>query len=176
MQATRSDVFALKNSGLEPFLYESIGTEINGSSLTILSMLARLGKDPWAEATIWAALPKANVIDALAQCIVQMPLTPSALAGTQERAGHLVQLLPDGPQVAQQAPSAEAASVALKRGPLTILYLAFAVWMVVNATLISQPPSNVVAPADQSLAIPGADAPVARPLPKQAAKGASHIP
>lgn len=50
MQTTRSDVFALKKSGLEAFLYADVGIEANGSMLTILSLLARLGKDPWTEA------------------------------------------------------------------------------------------------------------------------------
>jgi hypothetical protein len=45
-----ADVFAMKNSGLEPFLYAEVGTELNGSTLTVLSVFARLGEDPWGEA------------------------------------------------------------------------------------------------------------------------------
>ncbi len=38
------DTFALKNSGLNEFLFAEIGTELNGSPLTILSVLARLDR------------------------------------------------------------------------------------------------------------------------------------
>ncbi len=62
---SRSDVFALKNSSLNAFLLADIGEEINGSRLTILSALARLGKDPWDEAARWDREPKARAIDAL---------------------------------------------------------------------------------------------------------------
>ncbi len=55
----KADVFALKNSGLEAFLLAEVGTEWNGSGLTVLSLLARLGKDPWAEAATWSKLPRA---------------------------------------------------------------------------------------------------------------------
>jgi hypothetical protein len=86
MQVTSSDVFALKNAGLDAFLYADVGAEVNGSTLTMLSVLARLGKDPWAEAAKWAALPKAAVIDSLAQSIALMPLAPPALAGARDSA------------------------------------------------------------------------------------------
>ena len=95
MQAMRADVFALKNSGLDAFLYADVGAEVNGSALTILSMLARLGKDPWAEAARWAALPTGAVIDSLAQSIAQMPLAPSGLASARIISARLVQLLPN---------------------------------------------------------------------------------
>ena len=39
-----SDAFALKNSGLNDFLFAVVGSEINGTPLTILSVLARLGE------------------------------------------------------------------------------------------------------------------------------------
>ena len=42
-----ADVFVFKNSGLNAFLFAEVGTELNGSPLTILSVLARLGQDPW---------------------------------------------------------------------------------------------------------------------------------
>ena len=60
MQTTHPNIFALKNSGLDAFLYADVGTEPNGSTLTILSMIARLGRDPWAEAANWATLPRAG--------------------------------------------------------------------------------------------------------------------
>ena len=90
----RSDAFAFKNSGLNAFLFAEVGTELNGSTLTILSVLARLGQDPWAEAARWAKLPKAAIVDRLAQSISQMPLCPQALVDARQTASRLILLLP----------------------------------------------------------------------------------
>jgi hypothetical protein len=89
-----SDAFALKNSGLNEFLFAEVGTEANGSPLTILSVLARLGQDPWAEAARWTKLPPASMIDRLANCISQMPLRPQFLAEARATAARLILLLP----------------------------------------------------------------------------------
>ena len=89
-----SNAFALKNSGLNEFLFAEVGTEANGSPLTILSVLARLGKDPWAEAGRWSKLPKASIIDCLANSISQMPLHPQFLAEARTTAARLILLLP----------------------------------------------------------------------------------
>jgi hypothetical protein len=97
-----SDPFALKNSGLGEFLFAEVGTEVNGSPLTILSVLARLGQDPWAEAARWTKLPKASIIDALANCISQMPLCPQALVEARTTAARLILLLPQRTQSFQQ--------------------------------------------------------------------------
>ena len=90
----QSDTFALQNSAFNPFLFAEIGTELNGSPLTILSTLARLGQDPWAEAAKWARSPKTVAIDGLAQSIARMPLSLQAVADARITATRLVQLLP----------------------------------------------------------------------------------
>jgi len=46
----QSDAFALENSGPNQFLFAQVGKEVNGSPLIILSVMARLGQDPWIEA------------------------------------------------------------------------------------------------------------------------------
>jgi hypothetical protein len=89
-----TDVFALEKSGLNPFLFAEVGTELNGSTLTILSVLARLGQDPWAEAARWARLPKAAVVDGLTASILRMPLSTQALANAHATAARLILLLP----------------------------------------------------------------------------------
>lgn len=94
IHVTSTDAFALKNSDLNAFLFADVGTELNGSALTILSVLARLGQDPWAEAARWAKMPKTAAIDCLAQSIGKMPLGPQALAETFATASSLIQLLP----------------------------------------------------------------------------------
>lgn len=163
MQATQPNVFALKNSGVEAFLYADIGAELNGSALTILSMIARLGRDPWAEAARWAALPQAGAIESLARDIDQMPLVPSALAETRVTAARLVQLLPAATKGAWQGVAAKAEATSVPGWlPVTILYFAMAFGMAMSALVMPKPPRAIATPPEQSVA--AAHAAVAAPL------------
>jgi len=91
---TSPDIFLLKKTGLDPFLLAEIGVQENGSPLTMLSVLARLGHDPWAEAARWARLPHAAATRNLADLIRQMPLRAQALDDAPRIAAQLSQLLP----------------------------------------------------------------------------------
>jgi hypothetical protein len=84
----------LKNSGLNAFLFAEVGTEQNGSTLTALSTLARLGNDPWAQAAEWAKMPNAASIDCLTKSILRMPLCGPAYVEARATATRLVMLLP----------------------------------------------------------------------------------
>jgi hypothetical protein len=122
-----SDAFALKNSGLNEFLFADVGIEANGSPLTILSVLARLGQDPWAEAARWTNLPKASAIDRLANCISQMPLSPQSLAESRTTAARLVPLLPMQTQPLRTGASvAEGKSIAPPWFPIAAFIAALA--------------------------------------------------
>jgi disulfide bond formation protein DsbB len=88
-----NDAFALQKSGFNAFLFAEVGIEQNGSTLTLLSTLARLGKDPWAQAAEWARMPKAAM------------LGPGALADARATAGRLAMLLPS-----QTGPAGQAAA------------------------------------------------------------------
>jgi hypothetical protein len=91
---SRPDHIALQNSDLNPFLYADVGTELNGSPLTMLSVLARLGKDPWVEAARWARLPEAAAVEGLVRIIDGIPRSPQTASGTRAAAARLVTLLP----------------------------------------------------------------------------------
>ena len=164
------NVFALKNSGLDAFLHADVGAELNGSALTVLSMIARLGRDPWAKAASWAALPQAGAIESLAQGIVQMPLVPSALAEARATDARLVQLLPATAPGARQggAAKAEASSVP-EWMPVTILYCAMIFGMALSALLAPKPSQAVATLAGQPVAAPRAagagEAPLVRDEP-----------
>jgi hypothetical protein len=175
MRATHSDVFALKNSGLDAFLYADVGAEANGSTLTILSVLARLGKDPWAEAARWATLPKAAAIECLAQNIAEMPLAPAALAGARANAVQLVQLLPKHSQGLRPGTAANSKTVMPKLAPITIMYFALAVGMALNLLLSPKPSANVSASVAHSTITPEASHPAASSLPNGVAVSAMPI-
>ena len=88
------DHSALQNSDLNPFLFAAVGTELNGSTLTMLSVLARLGRDPWVEAGSWAKLPKSIAVERLISAIRDIPLSSRSAAETKTVASQLVMLLP----------------------------------------------------------------------------------
>ena len=100
-----SDASALHKSDLNPFLFAEVGTELNGSDLTTLSLLARLGSDPWAEAGRLAALPSAAATDWLNERIARTPLSRPALGESRATALRLALLLPPRPRASVDAPS-----------------------------------------------------------------------
>jgi hypothetical protein len=144
------DAFALKNSGLNAFLFAEVGTELNGSQLTILSILARLGQDPWAEAARWAQLPKAAMIDCLAHSIAQMPLCPRALVEARATASRLVLLLPTQNPTARRIEDAAATSSAMPGWVPLAFFCALAIGMAVNAMLVPNPAATVPVPIAQT--------------------------
>lgn len=106
----RTDFATLDKSELNAFLFADIGIEANGSKLTMLSMLARLGRDPWAQAASWSAASRPVAIDGLAASIEKMPLDREALAAARATAARLILLLP------RDMLTAERLKVTLRRG------------------------------------------------------------
>jgi len=101
-----TDVFALRHSDLNGFLFAEVGVERNGMTLSVLSALARLGLDPWQEAGRLATLPRPAAVDGLARTIVAMPASPWSLPDATAIAARLVALLPHGGGLpAQPAPA-----------------------------------------------------------------------
>jgi hypothetical protein len=98
-----SDVTALQQSDLNQFLYADIGTEANGMTLIVMSVFARLGADPWTEASRLAVLPKADAADSLASMIAGMPRSLWPLPDASIIAVRLIGLLPARPATATTA-------------------------------------------------------------------------
>lgn len=151
MQPTDPDAFALKNSGLDTFLYADVGAESNGSTLTILSVLARLGMDPWSQAARWATLPTAKAIDELSQSMSQMPLTPAILAESRMIATRLVQLLPGKTSaVAAIKPATpKPAGTVPTWSTGTMIWCGLAIWMAVTALIVPKIATDVIVPLEQ---------------------------
>ena len=91
-----TDAYALQRSDLNGFLFADVGVEANGTTLSVLSTLARLGMDPWQEAGRLAKLPRTAAVDELARIIATMPASLWSLADATAIAARLVALLPVG--------------------------------------------------------------------------------
>jgi hypothetical protein len=89
-----SETFALRRSGLNEFLFASVGTERNGMILNLLSVFARQGDDPWKEAGKLVSLPKSDAIESIALAIVRTPKSVWTLLDATTIATGLVTLLP----------------------------------------------------------------------------------
>ncbi|MCG6882286.1 MAG: hypothetical protein LJE62_00870 [Silicimonas sp.] len=80
------------------FLYASVGEDRNGTVVTVLSALARLGLDPWAETAELVTLGRDAAQARLGSLLGRFRDVP-ALAGNHSRvARELSQLLPDSPK------------------------------------------------------------------------------
>jgi hypothetical protein len=78
----------------DAFLYAPVGEDNEGTVLTVLSALARLGLDPWNEAARLADLPRAAAAQALAKSIALLPLGNWRESDFPEIAARLVGQLP----------------------------------------------------------------------------------
>lgn len=127
------DEYTLHQSDLSAFLFAPLWDEKNGTPLSVLSALARLDIDPWAEAARLAALPKDAAASALAVILRRLPLHQSVKPDTGAAAERVVTLLPDG----GSATTVEG-TMAPRRGRLTlghwiaaVTVLTLSVWVLI---------------------------------------------
>ena len=64
----------LHDQSFDPFLFAVIGEERNGMLLSMLSALARLGLDPWFEATKLSRLPAPAATERLTSLLSSLPV------------------------------------------------------------------------------------------------------
>jgi hypothetical protein len=65
--------YSLGHSAYNAFLHAEVGEELNGTRLTVLTALTRLGVDPWQEAARLADLPRDVAVTALAAALARLP-------------------------------------------------------------------------------------------------------
>lgn len=150
-----ANIFALRDSSLNAFLFSDVGLEPNGTSLTVLSLLARLGKDPWEEAAAWAGKPKDAAIRSLTDSISQMPPNQQAFDDAHLTASRLVALLPSQEQ-ARAAPGMPTSVANVPRAAWMVvaylsLFLVFNLWLTAASKpdAAAPPPTQAVAASTQ---------------------------
>lgn len=77
------------------FLFAPINIDRRGGQLSVISALARLDLDAWAEAASLSRLPRDLAADKLSVLLGKATEVPLAAKDTQKIAGRLVALLPD---------------------------------------------------------------------------------
>lgn len=87
--------FMLGHSEFNEFLYAVVGEEKNGMRLTVLTALARIGLDPWREASRLSDLPREEATHALAAIVNTLPEGDWIASDSWAIADRLVHSLPD---------------------------------------------------------------------------------
>jgi hypothetical protein len=91
---------------LDNFLFATVGDEVDGIPVSVISALTRLGLDPWEEADRLSSLSTREAVEQLARLTAELPGMSRPLPEAREIAHSLVGLLPQhdrngtsGPQV-----------------------------------------------------------------------------
>ena len=84
-----------RSQQLDCFLHTTLRVKHNGTELSVLSMLARAGLDPWTEAARLASLPRDKAADRLAATIAGLLAGTLPPAYARMVAHCLVPVLPD---------------------------------------------------------------------------------
>jgi hypothetical protein len=110
------------------FLFASVGEEIDGIPLSVLSALARLGLDPRGEATRLSHLAGGAAADQLARTIARLPGERWTASEMRRIAGGLIELLPRVTPGVSIGVGAGSAKTSIRASPwLIVLALAGAV-------------------------------------------------
>jgi hypothetical protein len=118
----------------DAFLFASVGEEVDGVPLSVLSALVRLGLDPREEAARLAHLTREAAVDQLAKMIARLYDQRWSASEAWRIASGLVERLPMiGGAAAKDDRAAPGARSAIDfRSPSFLIYLALAVAMLVS--------------------------------------------
>ena len=146
----------------DEFLGAPIGEDRNGTTLSVLSALARLDVDPWDEATSLARMPREAAAERLTALIDALPREPASAIPSQTSAADLVALLPKGKIPSIRRSDGLFAATGLRQAQILVALCAFATMMLIVfaiSALFSPGPGNGANPS----APRAADATVAPP-------------
>ncbi len=103
---THAALTPLLGREFDNFLFASIGEDRNGTSLSVLSALARLDVDPWREAAGLARMPREKATERLTRLIAAAPKDLATRLSPETIAGRLIVLLPQAASFNVPAPEA----------------------------------------------------------------------
>jgi hypothetical protein len=147
------------------FLFAPVGEDRNGMPLSVVSVLARMGMDPWVEAASLAELPAETAARKLAAWLDVLPDPTLKPASPDTRAARLIALLPRRRDPNPPLPPAGTGAVAAaKPGALTKVILV-AIYMILSlgiqlffarreppvAPELTHPPAAAIVPPQPSM-------------------------
>jgi hypothetical protein len=136
----------------DEFLLAPVGKDSDGMPVTLLTVLARLGVDPWEEAADLSHLSREPAMQRLASRLESMPNGPASAADTVSIATRLITLLHRSPRkvAAPEAPpqppnAPKATKPARSIGPavywvIGVIFIVVAQWAM--SSRVGPPPMN----------------------------------
>ncbi len=103
---THAALTPLLGREFDNFLFASIGEDRNGTTLSVLSALARLDVDPWLETTSLAHMPRERATERLAAVITAVRTDLATSLAAETIAARLIVLLPQAAPFNVPAPEA----------------------------------------------------------------------
>jgi hypothetical protein len=97
----------------EPFLIAPLGEDRRGRSVTVLSMLTRLGVDPWSEASELSRLPVTAARQRLEALMTRFHDVPTPVSDRSRIVSGLIALLPGRATTASSRTDGTSAKVTL---------------------------------------------------------------
>jgi hypothetical protein len=113
-------------SEFDDFLFAPLGEDGNGLPLRIVSLLGRMGLDPWQEAATLAALPIEAGVHRLASLLAAQPVRLLTQAEPASVAARLIALLPrrTDPRASSPVRLGSVSAISLPRVVMTAILLA----------------------------------------------------
>jgi hypothetical protein len=115
----------------DAFLGAPIGEDRNGTTLSVLSALARLDVDPWQEATSLARMQREAAAERLSALIDALPREPTSEFPSQTSVADLVALLPKGKTPNVRQSDIAFGAIGPRQTPLLIGLSAFVMMMLI---------------------------------------------
>ena len=122
---------------LDRFLFATVGDEIDGVPLNVISALTRLGLDPWQEAGRLSSLSNREAIEQLARLIAELPGLFRPRGEAREIADRLIQLLPRHDTDRKSTPQVQIRLCYLRPAPSRTSQLWVACLVLAAAVLVS---------------------------------------
>jgi hypothetical protein len=112
-------------SEFDDFLFAPLGEDRNGLPLSIVSLLGRMGLDPWQEAASLTGLPIDAAVQRLASLLAALPVRSLTQADPAAMAARLIGLLPPraDPTALSSVPLVNVSAATLPRVVMTAILL-----------------------------------------------------
>ncbi len=127
-----------QNPAFAPFLGATIGEDTNGTNVTVLSMLARLGIDPWTEASDLAAMPERSARKRLDTLMAHFKDVPTLGSDRDKIISALLAFLPKTRAVANPTSQGDEVKLALPPIGAPIYWIILAALVVGWVTYLAQ--------------------------------------
>jgi hypothetical protein len=137
----------------DDFLFARIDEDSDATPLSVLSVLARLGVDPWAEAAKLAQLPRLSAAERLVAFIAATPSAPSVYLNAKTVCDRLIDLLPS-PAGVTSPPRPQQSGRTPTMSQYVIWPLVIAVLLAIQLIAITRQPASEPQAASSSTVLP----------------------